>query len=166
MKNLTILTAAGLLLAACASDNPREGGFFGGVAGINSGNYDRRIEEREQSLQRLNSIKQELGEEQAQLHSEKQRKEARLAGLKRQLTQLYEETDQLTRQLDQKRAESAAGQQKLARLKQDLAGLRQDIATVESQRQQGRPVAELETERNRLEREYRQLLDLYLELGQ
>jgi chromosome segregation ATPase len=166
MKNLTIMMCSCLLLVACASDNPREGGFFGGVAGINSGNYDKRVQERQDSLERLNAIKQELGEEQSRLTSEKQRKEARVAGLKKQLTQLYTETDELTRQLERKRAESSGEQKKVAQLQQDLAQLRQEIAAAEKQAEQGRPVAALEDERNRLEQEYRQLLDLYLELGQ
>jgi chromosome segregation ATPase len=167
MNKFITLTVATLVLSACATtDNPREGGFFGGVQGINSGAYDKRIEEREDSLQRLNAIKQELGEEQAHLSSEKQRKQARLAGLQQQLAQLDKETAQLSRQLDQRRSELAGEKAKTARLKQDLAQLRQDVASLEGRRAAGRPVAELEAERDRLEQEYRQLLDLYLELGQ
>jgi chromosome segregation ATPase len=167
MKKLLCLTASTLLLGACATtDNPREGGFFGGVQGINSGAYDKRIQEREDSLQRLNAIKQELGTEQARLSSDRQRKQARLDGLQQQLSQLDRETAQLSRQLDQKRSQLAGDREKTAKLKQDLAQLRQDIARVESKRTSGRPVPELEAERDRLEQEYRQLLDLYLELGQ
>jgi len=167
MKQPVILILAALLPVGCATtDNPREGGFFGGVQGLNSGAYDKRIQEREESLDRLNAIKQELGQEQAQLQTEKQRKQARLAGLEQQLSQLDRETAQLARQLDGKRGQLAGEREKSARLKKDLASLRQDIAKVESKRANGRPVAELEAERDRLEQEYRQLLDLYLELGQ
>ena len=57
-------------------------------------------------------------------------------------------------------------QARAAQLEKDLEQLRVDIALVEGQANSGTPVKELEAERDRLEDEYRSLLDLYLELGQ
>jgi len=166
MKTIVSLTACTLLLGACATtDDPRQGGFFGGVQGVSSGAYDKRIQEREESLQRLDAIKQELGAEQAQLTSERERKQARLDNLQQQLSQLDRETAQLSGLLERRRSELSGDREKTARLKRDLERLRQDIARTGQKADTGRPVAELEAERDRLEEEYRQLLDLYLELG-
>ncbi len=166
MKYIPAVVTSALLLGACATtDDPREGGFIGGVQGLSSGAYDRRIQEREESLRRLNEIKRELGSEQERLSSERQRSQARLAELQRQLSRLDQEVARLTRRLEREQQQLAGDREKTAGLKRDLGQLRQQIARAGDGPGGDRTVEELEAERDRLEEEYRQLLDLYLELG-
>ena len=62
-----------LLLAGCqTTDDPREGGFIGGVGGLSSGAYEQRIREREQSLDRLQGIQVELDAQRAELEYSQQ----------------------------------------------------------------------------------------------
>lgn len=167
MKTIVSLMASILLLGACATtDDPRQGGFFGGIHGVSSGAYDQRIREREESLQRLDAIKRELRTEQTELAFERERKQGRLDNLQRRLSRLERESAQLSGLLERRRSELSGDREKTARLRRDLDRLRQDIARTGRRADSGRPVAELEAERDRLEQEYRQLLDIYLELGQ
>ncbi len=166
MRNAIAMLVGSVLLVGCAtSDNPREGGFFGGVQGLNSGAYDKRLQEREESLERLNAMKRELKTEQAGLKTEKSERQARIRELQGRLSRLDRETEQLVRDLENSRAVLASDKQKQARLKRDVAKLQQEIAALEKQATSDRPVLELEAERDKLEEEYRLLLDLYLELG-
>lgn len=159
--------AAGLFLGACATtDDPRQGGLAGGMHGLSSGAYDRRLEERQDSLQRLDEIQRELDRDQAQLNSQRDSKQARLDELNASLGQLDQETALLSKRLREQSGQLGSQKAKAAQLEKDLNRLRTDIALVEGQANAGKPVAELEAERDSLEDEYRTLLDLYLELGQ
>ncbi len=46
MRPWVIAAAAMLATSACTTDDPTQGGFFGGLAGIASGSYERRIDEQ------------------------------------------------------------------------------------------------------------------------
>lgn len=49
---ITLAIPACLVLAACVdSSDPSEGGFANGIAGITSGTYDARVEEREAEVE-------------------------------------------------------------------------------------------------------------------
>jgi hypothetical protein len=57
-----------LLLAACVqSDDPAEGGFYSGVAGIAGGGYDARVAEREAGVAASQARQAELSAELASL---------------------------------------------------------------------------------------------------
>lgn len=52
---------APLVLAACAvSDDPHAGGFIGGVSGLSSGSYDRRVQERQDATSALQAENEAL----------------------------------------------------------------------------------------------------------
>lgn len=159
--------AAGILLGGCATtDDPHEGGLMGGIHGLNTGAYDRRVQEREESRQHLQEVQRELDAEKSELSSERTSKQARLDQLNAKLGKLDKETSVLVKRLREQSSELGGQKEKAAQLTKDLEKLRVDIALVEGQADSGKSVQELEAERNRLEDEYRRLLDLYLELGQ
>ena len=164
---LAALLIAGALLSGCATtDDPHEGGLAGGIYGLSSGAYDRRIDEREQSLQRLDEVQRELDSEKSELEAQRANKQARLEQLDASLGQLDRETAVLAKRLREQSTELGGQRARTAQLQKDLEQLRVDIALVEGHANSGTPVQELEAERDRLEDEYRNLLDLYLELGQ
>lgn len=86
----TLLAAVLLLLVACAaSDDPTKGGFFGGVGGLNSGAYAKRLDDRRTELE--NQEDQRIAnqraldraqQEQAAVRAQRQKSEARLASLR------------------------------------------------------------------------------------
>ena len=161
-----LLIAAALLGGCATTDDPHEGGLAGGIYGLSSGAYDRRIEDREQSLQRLDEVQRELDSEKQELDAQRANKQARLDQLDASLGQLDRETAVLAKRLREQSAALGSQRTKAAQLERDLDQLRVDIALVEGQAASGKPLKELEAERDRLEDEYRNLLDLYLELGQ
>ncbi len=65
------LVLVGLTLGACeTSDDPAEGGFINGIAGLAGGGYDARIEEREQNLSAAEARQAELKAQLAGLQSQ------------------------------------------------------------------------------------------------
>ena len=51
MTRTLLITTAALALGACVdSTDPADGGFFNGVSGVASGEYDARVEEREKQV--------------------------------------------------------------------------------------------------------------------
>jgi chromosome segregation ATPase len=166
MKGRILVLVSVVVAASCATtEDPHEGGFFGGVHGLSSGAYERRVQERNERLDRLHAMQRELEEEEAGLRSDKSEREARLAGLHKRLGRLDRETVQLSRDLQGKRLTLESVRAERDRLERKLAGLRKEIAGLERRADSGASVRQLEAERDRLEEEYRTLLDLYLELG-
>ncbi len=166
MKPLYPVLICSLLSASCATtDDPNQGGLAGGVHGLSSGAYEKRIEEREESLERLEGMQKELRTEQQGLEMDKAEHQARLRDIQTRLARLDRETERLMQDIRNKRLYLAEEKAKQARLEQNLARLRGDIADLEQKSASGGSMVSLETERDRLEEEYRLLLDLYLELG-
>lgn len=90
----------GCALSACAvSDNPREGGLVGGLYGIFSGAYDRRIQERQHNLDGLKNLEQSGRVEQQDLLSDKARAQSDLNKLKQQSQHFDRELEKLNRQI-------------------------------------------------------------------
>ncbi len=112
--------AAALLLGACnaTTDDPAKGGFFSGLKGLSEGTYDRRLQERERSLQ---------DEEDANLRSQ------------RQAQRVAAQRDAVAAQRNAAEARSAALRKelgglkaRLGRAKADTAGLQRDIDALEA----------------------------------
>ncbi len=82
-------------LAGCAtSDDPHQGGFLSGVAGLAGGGYQRRVDEREGTFrgelsaqQQLQAEARSVEQERAAVRSDLNRANARLADLERRLAQ-------------------------------------------------------------------------------
>ncbi len=90
---------AGLLLSGCATDDPRKGGFFGGLFGLGGGAYAERIDD-----------------EKAALSAEESRYQDEAAGRER-----------LDRTLEERRVEAADLEGEVASLRADIEGLDAEI---------------------------------------
>jgi chromosome segregation ATPase len=102
----------GCSLTGCAvSDNPREGGLIGGLYGIFSGTYDKRVQDRQHNLDSLKGLEQSGRVEQQGLLSDKAREQNELKKLQQQGKQLERELEKLNRQIVQQQARLSSAQQ-------------------------------------------------------
>jgi len=161
---LLIMMAGGC--AGTTSTDPKEGGLIGGIRGISSGEYEERIKQREESLQRLKGMQKDLDTEQAALEAKKEAKARKVAEQRRELEELLEKTEVLT--IDVEKFQAKLGQQATIRedLNSKLSQLQEKISNLSAESHKGIEVEQLEEERASLEKEYRLLLDLYRELSQ
>ncbi|AGA34174.1 hypothetical protein TVNIR_2533 [Thioalkalivibrio nitratireducens DSM 14787] len=174
------LAAAGLA-AGCASapTDPREGGFFGGVAGIHSGAYDARVREREERLERLRAVQAELETERSELDALHQTREQQVAAERSRLARMQQDVADLSQTVDDLEARHGSGDQRVQELQTRLVslqgGMREQQSSLDALEGVGPgggadPAVELrrrqlEEQRRALQREYEMLLELSLELA-
>lgn len=107
LRAVAALGAAAMLTGGCAADDPRAGGFLGGVVGLTSGRYAREVREKELRLAGLRAEGRELGTAGRRLEAEGSDLAARLearrreaAGLARAAAELDEAILDLERAAD------------------------------------------------------------------
>lgn len=175
---MRLCLAVSVTLTGCAvSDNPREGGLFGGVVGLSNGTYEKRLEEREQNLDTLRAVQADLGVDQAALETEKRGLAAQVTRERTQLAALDDNIGALERRVVALRGTEASAGQRVASLQQQLATLKgkvnQQTAAIDAL--EGADVADpatearrrqLEAQRASLQQEYQALLDYTLQLAQ
>jgi chromosome segregation ATPase len=175
--SIVLAVAGGLLaVAGCNTTDPKQGGFFGGVGGMASGNYDDRIAQREASLARLKAAESDLSTQRTSLEAQESAKQAQIASLRSSIYRLDRETEALKRQVASLSAQDSASSARLQDLRSRLATLDRRISGVQS----GADALEgasgtsadviarrqaLEAERQQLEREYKALLELSRQLA-
>lgn len=90
MKRIITVICAGLSVGACVTDDPAKGGFLGGVGGLSSGAYDRRVQERQQTLDNEKDRNLSL----QRTRDDLRRQEAALAAERAELTTKMNNLDQ------------------------------------------------------------------------
>jgi len=159
------------LFSACSStDDPGKGGLFGGIHGISSGAYERRVEERERNLEALREIEKETQNEQQALKKYKQTEQQRLDKLNAEVTKLTTQSDELALQIKARQSGTKKAQRKKQKLSQKLKDLTQQISHLKTQLSQvtrghkgDKDISVYEAEEQRLLKELQQLKkDLYL----
>ncbi|HKK32761.1 MAG TPA: hypothetical protein VJ934_04280 [Desulfomicrobiaceae bacterium] len=177
-KQITI-AALVLLLSGCVTggDDPRQGGFFGGVSGLSSGRYEDRVKEREARLEQLRATQRGLDAEKGSLDANRSAALARVdadrnrvAAMQSEIAALEQNTRTLTARqgADQKRVQDL--QQRVAELK---AGMRNQASSLDALEGSGLGDSDmdlrrkqLEAQRNGLRREYELLMQMQMELAQ
>ena len=173
------VVALSLLAAGCAtSDDPRQGGFIGGIGGLSSGRYEERVQSRQASLDSMRTARAGQQAEQAGLEGQKTASQRRLQAERKKLATLESETRELSAKVGGLKAEDVQRQAQIADLKARLANLESRIQAAnrtqgaDALEGSGAPPADqdarrqqLEAQRRQLEQEYRMLTDLYLKLG-
>ena len=100
MSRRLLLAAAGVLALAlgggCATDNPREGGFLGGLGGLASGKYEDRVRTRQESLESLKAARTDIESEKTGLETRKGESERRLKAEQQKISRLQTETRKLS----------------------------------------------------------------------
>lgn len=166
MKTTTIssIVVSLLILGGCAADpsnDPRTGGFFGGVRGLASGDYEMRQQElqgeRDESLDELRALREE-GE---YLEEERQMKAEDVAYQRRQLASLKARNQALANRVNQLRRSKTASEQRTAELRRQQRQLATNIQQFEVELEQGQlSTQQAETQRLSLERQYDAIKDL------
>jgi len=160
---LTVYLALGLV--GCATDpgnDPRSGGFIGGVRGLASGDYEARQQqlhgERNQSLSELRALR----EENESLESTRRMKADEVADQRRQLASLKARNQAIANRIEQLARSKSATERRTAQLqRQRQQQLAQNIRKFESDLDLGQLTAtQANTRRLSLEREYDAIKDL------
>jgi len=173
-----IMTPIVLYLSACATtSDPHKGGFMGGVQGLSSGEYERRVDERQARLERMKNEQAQLDNEGSSLKQNKSSLQKKIQQEKHQIAELKKKNQLLEKKIAQLNTNDAVDKNELNTINQRAGRLTQDInntknsldalegnasgdASVDRQRTQ------LEAQRKELENEYQLLFDMTLELGQ
>ena len=167
MKIMTTLFGSALsllILAGCATDpsnDPRSGGFFGGVRGLSSGDYDARQqilqEQRGESLNQLRALR----EEGAYLEEERAMKAEDVAAQRRQLASLKARNRALANRINQLKSTKAMTEQQTAELRRRQQQLTGNIQQFETELERGQlSAAQADAKRLSLERQYDAIKDL------
>lgn len=153
-----------LILGGCATDptnDPRTGGFFGGVHGLAAGDYEVRQQElqgqRDETLDELRALR----EEGSYLETERQMKAEEVAEQRHQLASLKAKNQALLNKINQLRRSKSITEQQTAELQRKQQRLTRDIQQFDAQLQQGQlSIQQAETRRLSLERQYDAIKDL------
>jgi len=155
-------------LTACAtSSDPRQGGLFGYLA--HHDEYDARIQQRRQELDRQQNVNQQLAEDSKTLDRQVQQRESELALDRQRLNRMQGDLSRLETDVNRLQAKTRKQKSDIASLKGKISVQRKrlkshDAALKELERSGGRDTdperyLALEQERNRLAKEYKLLLE-------
>lgn len=147
-----------LALAGCATDpsnDPRSGGFFGGVRGLAAGDYELRQQqlqdERDDSLSELRALRREG----AALEATRQMKADEVAAQRRQLASLKARNREMANRIGELQRSRAATEQRTAELRRKQQQLTRDIQQFETELDRGQlTAAQADSKRLSLERQY------------
>ena len=137
MKRAATFLAAGvlLLLAGCTtSDDPRQGGLFGGLAGLFGGGYDQRITDEKAALAAEESRYQEAAAGSGELARSVEEREAEAERLKREVASLRADIDGLGAEIVALQDEEHLTRHQVQTMEADVAALLEDIDRVEAER--------------------------------
>lgn len=173
-----LLVVSMTLFGGCAGKDydPRQGGLFGGVAGLGSGSYENRVKERQASLEELRATRDRIHDETSRLEAgasaarvQLQEDQERVRAMQADIAQLEKKVNELTTThgADEKRVDAL--RKRTADLKKQmekqsftldaLEGSGMEDTEMELRRKQ------LEQQRNSLRREYELLLKMQLEMS-
>jgi septal ring factor EnvC (AmiA/AmiB activator) len=155
-----------VVITGCATtSDPRQGGLFGGIAGLSSGAYEERLKQRENDLAQQQSTHQDLTQESIRLKGDTQKLESELASL----TEMDEKLSDLQKEIDQLQAKSDKQKDEIATLKKNIEKVRKKIkyqqGALEELDHIGGKATDpdrykiLKEERNRLADEYNKLIN-------
>ncbi|NLC70777.1 MAG: hypothetical protein GX751_05395 [Desulfuromonadaceae bacterium] len=172
------LTCLGLLFGGCAGKDydPQKGGFFGGVAGLSSGGYKDRVQDREARLAQLRATQQQLNAETAGLEGQKSAALVKVGKDKARVSSMQAEIASLDKKSKALAAKDGADKQRVADLQKRTAALKKQMAKQSSSLDalEGSGLGDqevdlrrkqLEQQRNALRREYELLMKMQMELA-
>ncbi|MBK8184073.1 MAG: hypothetical protein IPK63_14825 [Candidatus Competibacteraceae bacterium] len=166
MKVITISSSlfSLLLLGGCATDpsnDPRSGGFFGGVRGLSSGDYDARQQNLQDERNRTLDELRDLRDENESLEATRQMKADEVAAQRRQLASLKARNRETARRIVALQRSKTATEQRTADLRRKQQQLTRNIQQFETELDRGQLSApQADAKRLSLEREYDAIKEL------
>ena len=134
MKATSSITCLGLglLLSACAADDPKKGGFLGGLAGLGKGTYQSRVDSETSELAAEKVRHQDELDKRVDLIRSVASHRQRADDLEQRLTLLRSETKALDLEIETLREEEDLTTDRVANVEADVATLLDDINQVEN----------------------------------
>lgn len=132
------ITACGLLLSlslgGCVTDDPSKGGFLGGIAGLTTGAYDKRLETQKNTLEEHKQRQAEAERANAELKAQLAAREREAQQLKAQTASLDREIAKTNARLQRLGGDATGMAEKrkamvanLTRIKKEIAALNKEI---------------------------------------
>jgi len=175
IKFLYIIILAATLSACAVSDDPRQGGFLGGLHGLSTGAYDTRIQERQEALSSHEKANQLLQEQSKALGKEVVIRDKTLSEEKQNLAKMEGDLSRLDSEVGQLKVKSDKQKAELAQLKRKIEDHRRSLdsqqVALNDLDQAGGKVANparyvaIEHERDRLAEEHKRLLEYWQALA-
>ncbi|MDO8607615.1 MAG: hypothetical protein Q7R40_13845 [Phaeospirillum sp.] len=149
---------APLVLTACAvSDDPRAGGIIGGISGISSGAYDRRVQDRQDAATSLQAENDALEHRVKEVQARREAASKERESTARQLAALQGDLTSLKKKLADAKQGKLASSATLDKLRNELATLEFENREVgarsatEGEAATSQRVRELDTKKRQLE---------------
>lgn len=140
------MALAALLLAGCeANPDPARGGFASGVAGLSSGSYQARLDQKEAELTAAEAERAALEEEAAIAEREQTRVSSQVDEAEKRLAKLRRDVAKLEKQIANASRQQRLSGKELAALEAEVQDLRLARNLLESD-----PVVDIETKRQRI----------------
>lgn len=120
-----------VVLAACDTSDPRQGGFLGGVGGILSGSYDDRLAQREATYKDALARRNREAAEREEIDRVVATRTEEAERLRVDIRELDADVIVLRRELDAIRTKTAGATARHGELSAELKRVRGDIAALE-----------------------------------
>jgi chromosome segregation ATPase len=139
-------------LAACVvSDDPRQGGIIGGIGGLSSGAYDKRIQDRQNASTALKAENEALENRLKEVQARQDAAAKERAAAESQLATLKQDISSLRTKLTGAEKEKLAGTAAIGKLKRELASLEAEAGIGGSGSPQPQRPQEIDAKRKQLE---------------
>lgn len=123
-----------LSLTACATDDPRQGGLFGGLVGLSSGAYRERISEERTSLQTEKARHQEEVEDGQRLDGLLKEKQSEAIDLEHAVYAIGQDIEALESDIKALKKEETLTRDQIETAEADLVALQRKIDRIEAAR--------------------------------
>lgn len=159
-----------VFISGCASspnmnNDPRSGGLLGGVTGLMQGDYDARVQQRQNSVDRLNQTKALLSQQSSDLEQQKLSKSKELEAIRNQVDALGKDIEGLSAKIASAKKLSKANELKKQQLLAKKNALQHDLSSIQGEMDnQQLSVKEAEEKKDRLQEEYKKLTKLFNDL--
>ena len=165
-RHITIALATALAVGCSTSpdraNDPRGGGFFGGLVGVTRGDYSARKQERADALSSVHQANQGVAQDNRTLEQARLAKQDEVGQLKRQVTKLNRDVRTLSAQVASLRARS--GSAEAAQLQRRVGALDHKTAALKGKAGTG-DTAALSRQKAQLEKEYAANLQTFMALN-
>ena len=168
-KVFALLSTSVLFLTACSvSQDPRQGGFVGGLAGLGSGAYEARIQQRQDVLIRQQNANKTLLDQAQSLESDQNQRELEMSLEKQQLIQMEVDLFNLADDVNRLQVKSSTQEIELAELKSKIEKQRKKVKSQQNVLEESNrsnsdqnSYQGLKQERDRLAKEYEILFEYF-----
>lgn len=176
LKRYLLIILPLMILTGCATTtDPRQGGFFGGLYGMSSGAYDKRIQTRQNELNHQKDLNEGLNEEAQALEYEFKVSKKTLAKELQRVKKMGKDLSRMESEINIMNAKSEKKKNELVTLRRDIKNQRKKLVNLQSNLEalnnnggdiENDRYQALKRERDRLAEEHKRLLDYSNALSQ